>query len=183
MNLNPRQRAFADAYACDPERNATRAYIAVGYAARGNAAEVCAARLLRNVQVAAYVKQREAEAREHAEERYQVTQDNVLAELAGITYSDPADLYDEEGKLLPIHQIPERARRAIASIEYGKDGVKIKFWSKTAGADMLAKHLNLYEQHQKAGLGEVGELMREIAERRSPESNPIERAKANRARA
>lgn len=183
MNLNPRQRAFADAYACDPERNATRAYIAVGYAARGNAAEVCAARLLRNVQVAAYVTSREAEARVVAAKRYDITQGNVLAELAGIAYSDPADLYAEDGTLLPIHQMPERARRAIASIEYGKDGIKIKLWSKTQGADMLAKHLNLYEQHQKAGLGEVAELMREIAERRSPESNPVERAKANRARA
>lgn len=49
MNLNPRQEAFAREYLVD--LNATQAYIRAGYKARGNAAEVNAARLLRNAQV------------------------------------------------------------------------------------------------------------------------------------
>jgi phage terminase small subunit len=185
MNLNPRQRAFADAYACDPERNATRAYIAVGYAARGNAAEVCAARLLRNVQVAAYVRQHEAEAREHAEERYQVTQEAVIAELVSMALLDPAQLVDREGNMRPLHAIPAHVRRALVIEQIAGGPIKVRVnVGKIDALDKLAKHLNLYEQHQKSGgLGEVAELMREIAERRSPESNPVERAKANHARA
>jgi len=177
--LLKQQRDFADAYLADPDRNAKAAYIKAGYAARDNAAEVSACQLLRRPQVAAYIALRTAEERKKAEKNFDITQERVLSELAGIAYCDPADLYDEDGKLLPIRDMPERVRRAIASIEHGKDGVKIKLWSKTQGADMLAKHLNLYDQHQKAGLGGVAELMREIAERRSPESHPVERAKAN----
>ena len=179
--LTSQQRAFADAYVADPERNAKRAYITAGYQARAASADANASRLLRQDRVAAYVALCESKARAKAERDHGITQDRLLTELAGIAYADPAEMYDEDGRLLPIHQMPERARRAISSIEYGKDGVKIKLWSKTQGADMLAKHLNLYEQHQKAGLGEVAELMREIAARRSPESNPVERAKANHA--
>lgn len=173
------QRLFADAYLLDPDRNAKAAYIKAGYAGRNNVAEAAAARLLRQVQVAAYIDMRLAEERKKAEKSFDITQERVLTELAGIAYLDPADLYDEHGGLLPIRDMPERVRRAISSIEHGKDGTKIKFWSKTAGADMLAKHLNLYDQHQKAGLGGVADLMREIAERRSPASHPVERARAN----
>jgi len=179
--LQRQQRAFADAYLLDPERNAKAAYVAAGYKARGNAAEVNAAKLLRHAQVAAYVATREAKARAKAEKTHDVTQERLLTELAGIAYADPADMYDEDGKLLHVKDMPERIRRAIASVEYSDSGAKIKLWSKTQGADMLAKHLNLYEKHQKAGLGEVAELMREIAARRSPDSNPVERAKANHA--
>jgi phage terminase small subunit len=179
--LLKQQRDFADNYVNDPGRNATAAYIAAGYKARGNSAEVNAHNLLRRPKLAAYVALKEAKTREKAEKSYDITQERVLSELAGIAYSDPADLYAPDGTLLPIHEIPERTRRAIASIEHGPNGMKIKLWSKTQGADMLAKHLNLYEKHQKAGLGEVAELMREIAARRSPDSNPVERAKANHA--
>lgn len=148
-----RQRAFADAYVSDPERNAAAAYRSAGYAARGNSSEVRAVNLLRHGKVAAYIAMRESKARAIADSRYDINQDNVLAELAGIVYSDPADLYDENGDVLPIHKMPERARRAIASIEHTRDGaLKIKLWSKVQGADMLAKHLNLYEQHQKAAV-------------------------------
>jgi len=48
--LNPRQQMFVKEYLID--LNATAAYKRAGYAAKGNAAEVAAARLLRHVQVA-----------------------------------------------------------------------------------------------------------------------------------
>ena len=50
MALNPRQQMFVKEYLID--LNATAAYKRAGYAAKGNAAEVAAARLLRHVQVA-----------------------------------------------------------------------------------------------------------------------------------
>jgi hypothetical protein len=46
--LNARQQAFMMEYLSDINRNATQAYIRAGYAARGNAAEVSASKLLRN---------------------------------------------------------------------------------------------------------------------------------------
>jgi phage terminase small subunit len=181
QGLTKQQRAFVDAYLADPQRKAGRAYESV-YTARGQIAREKASRMLAtNGNVASYVAMREAETRAKAAKSHDVTQERLLTELAGIAYADPAEMYDEDGKLLHIKDMPERIRRAIASVEYSDSGAKIKLWSKTQGADMLAKHLNLYEKHQKAGLGEVAELMREIAARRSPDSNPVERAKANHA--
>lgn len=49
MALNRRQQKFVEEYLVD--LNATAAYKRAGYAARGNAAEVNAARLLRHAQV------------------------------------------------------------------------------------------------------------------------------------
>jgi phage terminase small subunit len=162
--LTKQQRDFVDAYLADPQRNAGRAYESV-YTARGQIAYEKASRMLAsNGKVAAYVAMREEKIRAKAEKNYDVTQERVLSELAGIAYCDPADLYDEAGNLLPIKDIPERTRRAIASIEHTEKGVKIKLWSKTQGADMLAKHLNLYEQHQRAVTGDLADLMRQIGE-------------------
>ena len=164
--LQRQQRAFADAYLLDPERNAKAAYVAAGYKARGNAAEVNAARLLSHSKVAAYVAMREAKTRAKAEKSHDVTQERLLTELAGIAYADPAEMYDEDGKLLHIKDMPERIRRAIASVEYSDSGAKIKLWPKTQGADMLAKHLNLYEKHQKASAAVVRDVSdTEIARR------------------
>ncbi|WP_051355345.1 terminase small subunit [Mesorhizobium erdmanii] len=55
----------------------SRAYVDAGYAARGNAAEVAAARLFRNVQV----QSRIAELQAGAARRSEITVDDLIAEL------------------------------------------------------------------------------------------------------
>jgi hypothetical protein len=82
----------------------------------------------------------------------------VIAELAAIAFLDPAKFYDESGNLLPIHDMPEAARRAITGIDVeeifaGKGeerrqiGVlrKIRFAGKQGALDLLAKHLGLFK--------------------------------------
>lgn len=54
--LSEQQKRFADLYITSG--NATQSYIEAGYKARGNAAEVSACRLLRNVKVVEYIEQR-----------------------------------------------------------------------------------------------------------------------------
>lgn len=54
-NMNPRWQKFAEEYLVD--LNASAAYKRAGYKATGNAAEVCAARLLRNAQVQALIQE------------------------------------------------------------------------------------------------------------------------------
>lgn len=181
--LTPQQRAFADAYLADPKRNAQRAYESV-YATRGNAARVNASKLLSGANVASYVAKREAELRALAEDRYQITQASVLAELASIGLCDAGDLVDDDSRLLPLRQMPERVRRAVQSIEVTREGsVKVRLWSKTDALDKLAKHLNLYEQHQRNASDALAELLTQIGVARTAESNPIERARRNREKA
>lgn len=56
MPLSAKHKMFADEYLKD--LNATAAYKRAGYEAKGNAAEVNAARLLRHAQVSAYIQER-----------------------------------------------------------------------------------------------------------------------------
>lgn len=70
--MTPKQEAFVREYLVD--LNATAAYKRAGYQAKGNAAEVNAARLLRNAQVAAAVQ----EAMDARAERTEITADYVL---------------------------------------------------------------------------------------------------------
>ncbi len=73
--LTARQQRFVEEFLLDG--NATAAYIRAGYAARGNAAESAACRLLRNVQVSAAI----AAAQAARSARTQITQDWVLERL------------------------------------------------------------------------------------------------------
>ena len=57
--LNPNQKKFADEYI--KTGNAKQSYINAGYKARGNRAEASASRLLRNVKVRDYIRQRNKE--------------------------------------------------------------------------------------------------------------------------
>lgn len=57
--LTPNQKKFADEYI--KTGNAKQSYINAGYKARGNRAEAAASRLLRNVKVRDYIRQRNKE--------------------------------------------------------------------------------------------------------------------------
>ena len=74
-NLNARQEAFCRSLA--EGKPASRAYAAAGYDARGNAAEVNAARLLRKAQVATRVRELQARAARKVEK----TVVDVIADL------------------------------------------------------------------------------------------------------
>jgi phage terminase small subunit len=86
MALTDKQRRFVDEYLID--FNATAAYKRAGYVAKGNAAEVNAARLLRNAQVQAYL----AERQQALQARTEITQDMVLKRYWEIATADPNDL-------------------------------------------------------------------------------------------
>ena len=46
-----------------------------------------------------------------------MTVERTIEEYARVAYLDPALFFDSEGKLLRIAEMPEAARRAVASIE------------------------------------------------------------------
>ena len=56
-----------------------------------------------------------AQAMDERSRRLEISKERVLLELARIALLDPGDLFDAAGNLLPIHAMPEDARRAIAS--------------------------------------------------------------------
>lgn len=80
----------------------------------------------------------------------------VLSELAHTVRFDPIDIFDEHDCVKPITQWPERARRALASIDVFEEWTKgkepeflgrtkrVKFWGKVEAADKLLRALGAY---------------------------------------
>jgi phage terminase small subunit len=89
--------------------------------------------------------------------------DRLLRETASLAYLNPKDLYDEQGRLRPIHDLPDHVAAAIAGIEVVRGNVdkgdgqfdtvlKVKHWDKTRAIDMLMRHLALYKDRLNIGL-------------------------------
>jgi len=137
--LGPRQAAFVREYLAAGCANAKQAAIRAGYAG-GASAEVTASRLLKNPKIAAEI----GKARNRLFRRHEVNADRVLREIAAIAYLDPADLFDEQGELLPVRRMPKRGRCAIAAVHF-KDGVPrtLSFRDKMKALSILVKKLGL----------------------------------------
>jgi phage terminase small subunit len=139
--LTPRQSRFVAEYLTD--LNAKAAAIRAGY--RESGAQVAGSRLLSNVKVSQAI----AEALERRATRVEVKADDILRELLRLATTDIGKAFDVNGNLLPLHQIPEETRRAIAGVEAtskddGSTVTKVKFWDKTKGLELLGKHLKLF---------------------------------------
>jgi phage terminase small subunit len=159
--LTPKQERFALEYLID--LNSTAAYQRAGFQAKGNAAEVNDRRLLRDPRIRAAV---EAGKRARAQ-RTEASADQVIGELTALAFSDLGQVLDFAGgtlRLRPADQIPEAARRAIASVKVrryveGKGDaaqevelVEFKLWSKLEALAKLGQHLGLFkERHEHAG--------------------------------
>lgn len=108
MNKNPlndRQILFVYHYVIS--KNATKSAKLAGYSK--DYAETIGSRLCRNVKVRAEIDRRLGKLKKKLE----VSAERVLEEYARLALYDPADLYDKEGKLLPVNELPEDTRRAI----------------------------------------------------------------------
>lgn len=152
--LEPKQAMFVREYLKD--LNATQAAIRAGYSkktARSIASENLSKPAISEA-VRLGVEKRAAKA--------EVTSDFVLGQLLKLACIDPADLFDENGNLKSIHDIPAAARQAISSVETetrrerngpDKEDVevvttkKVKLWDKKGSLELLARHLGLLKDN------------------------------------
>ena len=148
VKLTPRQALFVEEYLKD--LNATAAYIRAGYRARGNSAEVSAAKLLRLPKVAEHVER--AKAARTA--RNKITQDDVLRELGRIAFFDIGKAFTPDGALKPLDEMDEDTRRALAGLEVvtlTSEGEnigtlkKVKITDKLGALGKLAQHLGMLD--------------------------------------
>lgn len=158
--LNARQLRFVEAYVVLP--NAAAAAREAGYSKA--TADRIGSRLLKNAGVKAAIAEHQARAATKAE----VDAVEVLRELKRIALVDVADIFDEQGRLKPLKEIPVDARRAIAGIEtdelFGGAGEnrielgqtrKLKFWDKPKALELLGKHLKLFTDKVEVGFGDM----------------------------
>lgn len=88
----------------------------------------------------------------------------ILLELANIAFVDPADIYNSDGTVKDLHQIPIQARKAISKIEtkelYRPDGThvgatySVRLEPKIKALELLGKHAQLFQDTIKINGGD-----------------------------
>ena len=148
--LTTKQTRFCEEYVVDG--NGTGAAIRAGYSR--HTAQVIASQNLSKVMVAARIR----ELLDAVAQRAAVTATKTLTAIADIAFSDVAELFDDEGKLLHPNELSEGTRGAVAHVRLGKnagdaDGplrtVEVVFADKLAALEKLARHLGLYERDNR----------------------------------
>lgn len=130
-------------------------------------AAAAAARLLKNVKVAAYIQKR----MEERQKRTEITQDRVLEELAAIAFARATDYAEVKGECVRIKDtdtLDEQQIRAIAGIKEGKYGIELKLNDKEKALELLGRHLGMFKdklevsglEEEKKKLGDILEQLR-----------------------
>lgn len=155
---NDKHKRFCEEYLID--LNGRQAAIRAGYSE--TRAEVTASELLARADVQAYLTGRQIELQEITG----ISQKRVLEEYAKLAFVDIRKYYDQNGRLLDPHNIPDDVAGALAGIEvfeefgFDKSGEKqhigdtkkIKVFDKVKALDALAKHLGMFKNiHEITG--------------------------------
>lgn len=165
MALTEKQKIFADEYLVD--LNATRAYrTAYPTVKKDETAAAAGARLLRNVNVSAYVQER----MQDRQRRTEVTQDRVIHELAAIAFARITDYLEIRNNTVVIKDTAELSPgqiSAIAGIKEGANGIEIKLNSKEKTLELLGRHLGMWnDKVEVSGLAEEQSKLSELLEQR-----------------
>jgi phage terminase small subunit len=110
-----------------------------------------------------HIKSRIKELREERNKRLEITADKVLAELAKLSFYDPRDFFDSDGRLKPIDELDPDHAAIITGIETmhktvgeEKDGLivltKIKLPDKGANLERLGRYFKLFTDKSEVGL-------------------------------
>ncbi|MEZ2724129.1 terminase small subunit [Pseudomonas putida] len=133
MAMTVKRHRFVAEYLVD--LNATQAAIRAGYAKKG--AKDQAYQLMQLPEVAQAIEQAMGE----RNKRLQVDADYVLKRLTEIDQLDLADIFDVDGKLMPIRQWPLSWRQMVKEVDM-KTG-KVKFHDKLRALELIGKHVNV----------------------------------------
>jgi hypothetical protein len=164
--LTPKQEQFCVEFVRSADGNATEAYRRVyGSRTSKNAAYHFPYRLRRMPKICARIDQLRANAVKEAE----LSIERVLEEIRNSAFIDPIELFDADGNLRAMNDIPEHARRAIAAFVVQPDGkVRVKFCDKLVALEKLMRFLGAFEKHnwqtRSPFDGMPPELVKEIQE-------------------
>lgn len=115
--------------------------------------------------------------------KYKATVERTIDELSNIAFLDIIDIFDEDGKLRPVGDIPERARRAIAGIEVSEiftgfgdakskigELKKVKLCSKEKALELIGRHLKMFVDKLEVSADEsFAELILKCRKRKEPQ--------------
>ena len=175
--LSRREELFVEAVVAGKSNR--QAAIAAGYAPSGAASIAHKLTQKNRVKVQIELRRRGVLAQMQDETLFALVR--IGKELDAVAHSDPKDLFDAEGKFLPVHEMPEPIRRAISSVDVDEswelvDGpkattsepaaaemeqnflktrtVKVRFWPKVAALEAMARLGGHLKQDSEIG-GEI----------------------------
>lgn len=154
--LTEKQKKFADEYMIS--LNAAQAAIKAGYSKK-NACKTGSENLTKpDIQL--YMRERQKE----LQKQTQITQQDVIRELAKIGFSNITDFVEIKGGCVTVKdtsQIPQDKVGAIASIEKGSFGIKLKLYSKLDALEKIGRHLGMFgKTRESKGVEDLEPLAR-----------------------
>ena len=161
MALTPKQQSFVEEYVID--LNATQAAIRAGYSEK-TAYSIGNENLSKPVITDAI-----AQIRTTIAKRNEITVDRIVEEYRRIALANTTDaIYIKDGHAYveDTESLTEEQRAAISEIQETKDGIRIKFHSKTAALDALGKHLGMSSgnfDHRHAVSPELADIAAKIS--------------------
>jgi len=151
--------------------NATKAAVRAGYSPKTAASQ--GHRLLKSPAVREAVDKATAAVVKESE----VSVEEIIDGLAIIAFADPRECFDHRGHLLPIRQMPESARRALASFKVKKfrnfdcrrhsrrhvgRRYMLRFDDKIRALTMLGRYLGMFPRKGKGGKPPAPRVRREV---------------------
>jgi len=144
--LPPRQQVFISNYLANGF-NATKAAIDAGFSEK--TADSQASRLLKNAKVRAIINAR----KKNRLQKLEITAERTLREIGKLAFFDPGRYFDELGNLIPIHELDDECRAALAGMDVKELYLdkcpvgqlkKIKFADKTKSLEMLGRYFKMF---------------------------------------
>jgi len=145
FDLNPKQKLFCMEYVRN-KFNGTAAALTAGYSQKN--AKVSAVQILSSTDVIRYIEA----LKKDISTVIGISAVDIAKEYAKIGFSDIRKVFDENGNLIQVKDIPDEAAANIASIEVFEEFAgrgdnrefigntkKVKFYDKVAALDKLAK--------------------------------------------
>jgi phage terminase small subunit len=152
MALSEREQRFVRALTGEALGNLTKAAELAGYSPKSAARQGYRLSKRAHVQTAIEARQQKLEA------KADVSVERVLNELRAIAFSDVRGLFDEHGRLRPVHELSDDAAKALASVEVLKERTvkgaestthesvhKVKNWDKVKALEMLGRYLTMWQ--------------------------------------
>lgn len=142
--LTAREASFVEQYVID--NNATQAAIRAGYAPTHATSQ--GYMLLQKPHVQAAID----ELKEKISATINLTVERVLRNLLRLAELDVRDLFDKDGKLRPVCDLPGELARTISGFEVTFDGegkavlAKVKLESRSRALELLGKHLKMWTE-------------------------------------
>jgi phage terminase small subunit len=147
-----RKKLFVEAFIANGG-NATEAAIQAGYSAKSAGQQ--ASRLLKDANVSQLVAQRQ----EKLVEKFELTTEAVLRNLAQAIYFDPRRLYRDDGSLKDVTELDDDTAMALAGLEVMEEKgtgdergkvigytKKFKWLDKNTAREQAMKHLGQYRE-------------------------------------